>query len=119
MTKIDYIEYIEQNTLRCEASYRGGGIEINLADLLNKGKTEKYNDYCMTAYQNYLGGGMLGSIGNSYNFDLEKLSKAKRAKIDKMTDALNRYYHNLTNHDGDEWEETTFEQNQLRPVSAY
>lgn len=24
MTKIDYIEYIKQNTLRCEASYREG-----------------------------------------------------------------------------------------------
>ena len=36
------IQYIEENILRLEASYRGGGIEISLADLLNQGKTDKY-----------------------------------------------------------------------------
>jgi hypothetical protein len=108
-------EYIENNTLRCEAGYRGGGIEISLAELL---KADKYEDYCMTAYQNYLGGGMLGSIGNSYNFDLEALPKTQKEKVEKITDELNRYYHELTNHD-DEWENTSYERGQLRPESAY
>jgi len=110
---MDYTKYIEENTIRCEASHRGGGIEIGLDELLN---TEGYK---MTAYQNYLGGGMLGSIGNSYNFDNDKLSKAKQAKVEGVSEALNRYYHGLTNHEGDEWEETTYEQGQNRPESAY
>jgi len=107
-----YIEYIEKNTLRCEASHRGGGIEIDLDELLG------LEDYAMTAYQNYLGGGMLGSICNSYNFEIEKLSKARRIKVDKMADVLNRYFHDMTNHD-DEWEGASYEQNQLRSISAY
>lgn len=102
--------------MRCEAGYRGGGIEISLAELL---KAEKYEDHCMTAYQNYLGGGMLGSIGNSYNFDIDSLPKTQRDKVDRVTDALNRYFHDLTNHDGDEWESTDFESGQSRPKSAY
>ena len=32
---IDYVEYIEANTLRCEVGYRGGGIEISLDNLFN------------------------------------------------------------------------------------
>lgn len=114
MTKIDCLEYIEANTIRCEASYRGGGIEIDLAELLGK------EDHAMTAYQNYLGGGLLGRICNSYNFDTEKLSKRNQARLEKVTDALNRYFHDLTNHEDDEWESETYEQNQLRkPESAY
>lgn len=106
-------EYIESNTLRCEASYRGGGIEISLEDLLG------IEDACMTAYQNYLGGGMLGRIGNSYNFDTKGLSKTRTEKIEAITDALNRYFHGLTNHD-DEWESEDYETLQVsRPVSAY
>ena len=110
---MDQNKYIEDNTIRCEASYRGGGIEIGLDDLLN---TEGYK---MTAYQNYLGGGLLGRIAHSYNFEPEKLSKAKQAKVEKITEALKKYFHNLTNHEGDEWEEETYEHNQDKPLSAY
>lgn len=115
MTKIDYNEYIKQNTLRCEAGYRGGGIEIALDELLGTDE-----DHAMTAYQNYLGGGMLGRIANSYSFDPESLGKRQRARLEKVTDALNRYFHNLTNHEDDERESETYEHNQLsKPVSAY
>lgn len=107
-------QYIEEHTIRCEASYRGGGIEIELDELLD---TEE--GYQMTAYQNYLGGGMLGSIQNSYNFDREALTQTQKDAVSDITDALNRYFHSLTNHEGDEWEETTYERGQLRPASAY
>lgn len=108
--------YIEEHTLRCEASYRGGGIEISLDDLLKTGD----DGYCMTAYQNYLGGGLLGKICHSYNFDLEKLSKTRQQKVIAITEALKRYFHSLTNHEGDEWEEESYEHNQLtKPASAY
>lgn len=111
--KINYQEYIEKNTLRCEAGYRGGGIEISLDSLLDT------DGYKMTAYQNYLGGGILGSINNDYNFELDTLDEIQQVKVEKVTEELNRYLHNLTNHEGDEWEETTFEETQHRPQSAY
>lgn len=116
MKKVYLIEYIENNIIRLDASGRGGGIEIDLTDLLSKDSDDRFK---MTAYQNYLGGGMLGSIQNDYNFNRDELSKIDNALIDKITLELNRYFHSLTNHEGDEWEETTFEQCQSRPTSAY
>ncbi|MDD4290605.1 MAG: hypothetical protein PHH83_05060 [Patescibacteria group bacterium] len=113
MKKVSFLEYIEDNIIRCEAGYRGGGIEISLDSLLDT------DGYKMTAYQNYLGGGLLGSIQNDYNFDPSELSKTDNILLEKITDELNRYFHNLTNHEGDEWEEATFEENQNRPSSAY
>ncbi|MCB9822393.1 hypothetical protein H6801_03460 [Candidatus Nomurabacteria bacterium] len=50
--------YIVDYVLREELSSRGGGVEIDLTEL-------GYEDELMSAYQNYLGGGMLGSVGNS------------------------------------------------------
>jgi len=69
----------------------------------------------MTAYQNYLGGGMLGSIQNDctiqkWNEDKQLVSIAK---------TLAQHFHNITNHDDDEWENATFEENQKRSASAY
>ncbi|KKK83013.1 hypothetical protein LCGC14_2797660, partial [marine sediment metagenome] len=31
---MNYKKYIKDNTIRCEAGHRGGGIEINLSKLL-------------------------------------------------------------------------------------
>lgn len=121
MTKFDYREYIENHTMKCEAGYRGGGIEIELDELMGLEGGEGV--FTMTAYQNYLGGGMLGAICNSYNFDQENMADfmtPERCRaIDEVTDALNRYFHNLTNHEDDEWESTDYERGQLRPESAY
>lgn len=112
MKKLNYLEYIENNTLRCEAGYRGGGIEIDVSEL--------FGDDCkMSAYQNYLGGGMLGSIQSNCNFDIESLSVAKQKQCNELAEELKRYFHGLTNHEGDEWEETTYDQCQSRPESAY
>jgi len=114
MIKTNLKQYIAKNTLRCEASGRGGGIEINLKPLLMRLDEPK-----MTSYQNYLGGGMLGSIGNSYNFDRSELDKEEKDLIERLADALNRHFHDLTNHDGDEWESASFEGVQVRSQSAY
>ena len=115
MIKINFNQYIEKNIIRCEAGYRGGGIEIKLWPLL-----PGLDNPRMTAYQNYLGGGLLGRISNSYNFDIEELNQEQADLIERMSDALNRYFHDLTNHSDDEWEAESYEDNQLRkPVSAY
>jgi len=109
----NYTKYIEDHTVRCEASYRGGGIEIDLEDLLN------YNGAKMTAYQNYLGGGMLGAIGSSQNFNPLLLGKKNRRLYEEIKEELKKYFHELTNHEDDEWSKATYEQNQSRPMSAY
>jgi hypothetical protein len=93
-------------TLRQALSSRGGGIEIDLTSLGFKGER-------MAAYQNYLGGGMLGAI--QCNSTVNTTSK----KLNDISEQLMRYFHSLTNHEDDEWESATFEQNQNRPKSAY
>ena len=103
-------EKIKDATLRLEASHRGGGIEISL-DSFGK----KYKGGKMTAYQNYLGGGMLGSINN----DCTKKDWKSDDKLVEIAEQLARYFHNITNHEDDEWESTSFENNQKRPASAY
>lgn len=100
----------EPITLRLSASHRGGGIEI---DLTNFGK--KYELEKMTAYQNYLGGGMLGAINNDCTIKEWQNDK----KLVAIAEQLAKYFHNITNHEDDEWEAATFEQNQSRPSSAY
>ena len=83
----------EEITLRLEASSRGGGIEINLDTLGFPGEK-------MTAYQNYLGGGMLGSIQNSDTLRRQTLTVDDDVaeKLDAIGEALSRYFHSLTNH---------------------
>ena len=107
---MDYTKYIEENTLRCEAGYRGGGIEIDCAGLFN------IEDAKISAYQNYLGGGLLGAIQSNANFDP---NKKDQKKFNELSEELKRYFHNLTNHEDNEWESASFEDNQNRPKSAY
>lgn len=108
----NFTEYFENNTLRCEVSHRGGGIEIDASEFVGLEGAK------MTAYQNYLGGGMLGAICSSRNFNLTDAPEIM-AKAEELAEALKRYFHNLTNHEDDEWEATDFEGNQNRPESAY
>lgn len=100
-------------TLRQEISSRGGGIEIDLTRFGFKGEK-------MSAYQNYLGGGMLGRINandtiRAYN---KPCTEKQAAKLDKIAERLKKYFHELTNPDT-EWEGQSYEQNQKMPTSAY
>ena len=105
-----YFEQIQNNTLRCEASNRGGGIEISLSFLGKKCENEK-----ITAYQNYLGGGILGRVCNSCTISNWQENK----KVVQVALELKEYFHNLTNHVDDEWENQSFEQNQRMDISAF
>lgn len=100
----------EQSTLRLELSSRGGGIEISLDTLAKKYKGQK-----MTAYQNYLGGGMLGGIGN----DCTVPNWNSNRNLVKVAKELREYFHSLSNPDEDEWESQSFEQVEQMPLSAY
>jgi len=106
------IEFSEV-TLRIEISTRGGGVEIDLTRFGFRGEK-------MSAYQNYLGGGLLGRICandtiRAYN---KPCTEKQAAKLDKIAERLKKYFHELTNPDT-EWEGQSYEQNQKMPVSAY
>ena len=110
--RIEYINLIENNTLRIEASRRGGGIEVDASSIF--GDNAK-----ISAYQNYLGGGLLGSIQSDYNFIVKEKDKDK---LQALQEVLKQYFHNITNEEAgnyDEWNSASFESVQKRPESAY
>ena len=103
MKQIDFSKHI----LREEITNRGGGIEISLSKL-------GYKDHKMTAYQNYLGGGLLGSVQSDCTINGWKSIE----KLLSISEQLKEYFHNLTNPES-EWESMSYEQNQNMPKSAY
>lgn len=111
---MNYINYIKENTTRCEASRRGGGIEIDLAELL-----PDLDNPLMSAYQNYLGGGMLGRVASSANFDQSELVQEQADVVGELAEQLKIYYHNITNPEAEAWEHQEYIQNQSMPISAY
>lgn len=105
MKKINFKEI----TLRSEISPRGGGIEVNLTSL-------GFDKVKMTAYQNYLGGGMLGKVTSDCNLLTDKWEK--NDKLVKIAKQLREYFFNLTKSEN-EFEVQSFIQNQNMPISAY
>ena len=104
----------EAIVLRQEISSRGGGIEIDLTTL-------GFKDEKMSAYCNYLGGGMLGRIceNNTIKAYDKVISTKKQLKLEQIGEALKKYFHSLVNPSEDEWESMSYEQNQEMSVSAY
>ena len=106
-------EKIEQATIRSEVSHRGGGIEIDLSDFGYPGEK-------MTAYQNYLGGGILGRVASDCTIN----DWTDDDKLEEISEELKKYYFSLTNPpaeiDGEKvWEHMTYEQNQRMRVSGF
>jgi hypothetical protein len=95
-------------TVRETITSRGGGIEIDLTLL-------GYKDEMMTAYQNYLGGGLLSAIGNSCTIE----NWEDDPILVGIAGRLASHFHTLTDGDRTDWESATFEQIQNRPLSAY
>jgi len=105
---------IEEITLRLEVSSRGGGVEI---DLTRKG----FKGHKMSAYQNYLGGGMLGKVCVNNTVQLpfnQPCTDKQKAKLEKIGEELKRYYFDLSNPES-EFEGQTYELNQNMAVSSY
>jgi len=103
---------IEDNIIRIDASRRGGGIEIDASELFGEGCK-------MSAYQNYLGGGLLGAIQSDINF---MPSEKQKADVLKLSEELKRYFHDITNEEAseyDEWSGMSYEKNQSMPSSGY
>lgn len=72
---------IAENITREDYSYRGGGCELDLTAF-------GYEDEFSSAYQNYLGGGLLGGVGNSCTVE----DWHKDEKLVKLADKLSEYY---------------------------
>lgn len=104
----------EEITIRKKVTTRGGGIEISL-------DTFGYEGEKMSAYQNYLGGGMLGKVCSNdtiranNSFVEESLCK----ELDEIAEELRKYYFSLTNPEQGRWESLSYEQNQILRESAY
>jgi hypothetical protein len=94
---------MRNEVLRIQLSTRGGGVEIAL-----KGK---YKGHKMTAYQNYLGGGMLGAIANDCTVD----NWRDIPQLVKKADELAEYYYKQ--YTGGRIE--GFDALQKRPVRGY
>jgi hypothetical protein len=105
---------IKSAIIRLVVTSRGGGIEIDLTPFGFKGEK-------MSAYQNYLGGGMFGKVcvnDSIRSHSFYSLTDAKEAILTELSEELKKYYFGLTNPDS-EWESQTYELNQRMPVSAY
>ena len=100
-------------TLNIKVSERGGGVEIDLTRFGFSGQK-------MSAYQNYLGGGMLGKVcaNDTIRAYDKPCTEKQNAKLDRIAERLKKYYHNLTNPDT-EFEGQSYEVNQKMSVSAY
>ena len=72
---------IKENVTREEYGHRGGGCELALS-------AYGYEDEFLSAYQNYLGGGMLGAIGNSCTVE----DWRKDNKLVRLAQELRDYY---------------------------
>jgi len=104
----------ENIIIRQKLSTRGGGIEIDLSTL-------GFEGHKMSAYQNYLGGGMLGSIqsndtirSQASNVRLQLEFSNRFKELDEIANDLKNYFAMLMGFDSEEIDEL-----QRRPSSAY
>ena len=72
---------IQENITREEISHRGGGVELDLSDF-------GYEDEYLSAYQNYLGGGMRGAVANSCTIEDWEMDE----KLVRLASELRDYY---------------------------
>ena len=114
MQKEDLQAFIMAHIVEDSTSHRGGVLKVDVSELF-----PEVENAIMGAYQNYLGGGMLGAIVGASMFQPDELSEEQKTLFFELKDEIKRYFHSITNHEDDEWEAQTYEQNQKMPVSAY
>ena len=115
---MDYREYIEGHIKDADYSRRGGTLKIDVAELFPYIEEEA----TMGAYQNYLGGGMLGAVIGASMFDPKTLKKKDLKIFEELKEEIKKYFFFMTNEeaeDYDEWNGQSYKQNQNMPVSAY
>ena len=102
---------MEFKVLRQQVTTRGGGVEIDLTPL-------GFNGHKMSAYQNYLGGGVLGSVqvndtirSQASNVRLQLEFSNRFNELDKIGDRLKQFYADLA--------DINLEYHEALPSSAY
>jgi len=103
----NYNEYIEGNIVKCDISYRGGSLVVDVSGLLSDESNEAIHEAgeraTAGAYQNYLGGGIAGSIQAGRNFDVSLLSKGDQKEWSTIEEALKRFFYRANEGGGDEY----------------
>lgn len=95
-----------ERTTRLTLSSRGVRIEIDLTKFGFNGR--------MAAYQNYIGGDMLGVIGNDCTIeDWQSIPKLRH-----IAKQLRKYFYQLNNPE-DEWLEMSLDMIETLPLRAY
>ena len=72
---------IAENITREKFSERGGGVELDLTEF-------GYEDEFLSAYQNYLGGGLRGCVANSCTIEDWQMDE----KLVRLAERLSEYY---------------------------
>ncbi len=124
---MDYRKYIEENTKDINTSYRGGFIKVDLSGFFTDKSLNNISEAGdiaeAGAYQNYLGGGMTGSIQAGRSFDTDLLTKGDYKKYLAFSEAVKRYFYDCNNGGGDDYMQNEsgqcFESLQKRAVSGY
>lgn len=120
MTKrkeIKYREFIENNIITCDVSYRGGSLKIDVSELF----TKLSNPY-MGAYQNYLGGGIAGAVVGGASFMPEELNKREQKIFFELKEVCKKYFFEINNGGGDDYMQSLgrdYKNNQTLPISGY
>lgn len=107
-------ELVRANIIDLDASRRGGVMKVNVEAFF-----ETDEEPTIGAYQNYLGGGMLGAVQFGSNF---APSEEQAELFQLFREATKQIFFAITNEeasDWDEWSEQTYEQNQRMAKSGY
>lgn len=123
MTKLNYTQYIKDNMISGDISYRGGSLKVSVSNIF----PDQEEGHYIGAYQNYLGGGMAGAIQSGASFNYLTLSKKDQKIYQELANACKEYFYNVNNGGGDDYmqEEVTgknaggYSANQNLPASAY
>ena len=102
---------IESHVITCDISYRGGTLKIDVSELFpyvgNSDYEEKdqvEGEAIIGASQNYLGGGMAGSISGRAMFDPADLKlKSEKLLFSAMIERCKRYFYECNEGGGDEY----------------
>ncbi len=125
MKKVNLKEYIENNLIDYDVSYRGGYIKVDLSNLFSNRSIERIEEAGETAIagssQNYLGGGVAGGIRSGSNFDTSLLTKEDLKKYRQFSEEIKKYHYKMNNGGGDDYmqENASYQKTQSLPYSAY
>jgi len=88
---------ITENTTRCDISYRGGVLEVDVSSLFD------VDDAVIGASQNYLGGGIAGAINGGAMFSPEDLTTEEQEVFHILIERIKKHFYTLNEGGGDEY----------------